>query len=67
MSTRDRPKPDLNEFLLRSIPLREAIAIRSRWETLSEAEINELGFSDFSEASGEYFAGLEAPKRSSMN
>jgi hypothetical protein len=35
----------MNEFFARNIPLRDALDARARWETPSEAELAEPGFS----------------------
>ncbi len=40
------PKPDMNEFFVRNIPLRDALDARARWETLSQDELIALGFGD---------------------
>ena len=37
-------KPKLIEFMFRGIPARDAVDIRARWETLTEADLRELGF-----------------------
>lgn len=67
MSSNNRPKPHLNEFLLRNIPLREALSILARWDALNDAEIAVLGLSCVPEASEEFVAALSAPVRSLMN
>lgn len=39
-----QPKPHMNEFFVRGIALTTALSILARWETISEAELLELGF-----------------------
>jgi hypothetical protein len=61
------PKPDMNEFFIRNIPLREALDARARWKTLSAAELVELGFIGAATASEERAEHPSMPKRSLMN
>jgi hypothetical protein len=39
-----KPKPKLSEFFIRGVPLEKAVDARERWETLTDAELAELGF-----------------------
>jgi hypothetical protein len=49
------PKPRPIEFLVRGYDLADALAILERWDSLTVAELAELGFSssEDSEASGQ--------------
>lgn len=60
------PKPHYNEFLIRGIPLRIALDALARWETLSENELEDLGFI-CSEASAERAANQLEQVRSSLH
>lgn len=40
----DGKKPSLTEFYLRGFPLEVALAILARWETLTEVDLQRLGF-----------------------
>lgn len=44
MSEPRKPKPHLNEFFVRGIPLQVSLDILSRWETVTDAELREIGF-----------------------
>jgi hypothetical protein len=53
-----RPKPHLNEFFVRGIPLAKAIEVLARWEKLTDGELAQLGFSG-----DQGRAGLDATSR----
>jgi hypothetical protein len=48
------PKPNMNEFFVRGVPLAEAVALRNRWHLLSPEELEALGFTDPSKDSESY-------------
>lgn len=39
----------MNEFFVRGVPLAEALDALARWDTLTDAELEELGFTSFVE------------------
>jgi hypothetical protein len=44
MSEPRKPKPRLSEFFVRGVPLAQALNVLARWETVTDAELAELGF-----------------------
>jgi hypothetical protein len=59
-----RPKPTLNEFFVRGIPLATAVDVLSRWDSVTDDELIEIGFMASSEGPGR---GLVIPARSSFH
>jgi hypothetical protein len=44
MSEPRKSKPHLNEFFVRGIPLDVSLDVLSRWDTVTDAELREIGF-----------------------
>jgi hypothetical protein len=47
-----RPKPRLNEFFIRGVPLATALDLLARWDTVMDSELVEAGFISSTEGAG---------------
>jgi len=58
-------KPDMNSLFLRGVPIRDAVDILSRWETITYVELERLGLTEL--ASEQYWPTPTMMTKSLMN